>query len=144
VTGNYDALGTFTVAQSFSQDWMATVRGRLGLDLGAIDPYLTAGLAISEIELEGSFSDTYSVVAQRIPLQSASSSETATGFVWGAGVEWEMFGGAARIEYLHADLGSLDYSRVLQQTNLTNVDTLAGTADVETDVIRVGYAWSLF
>jgi hypothetical protein len=144
VTGNYDALGTYTVAQSFSQDWMATVRGKLGLDLGPANAYLTAGWAFSEIEFGGTFSDTYAVLAQRIPLQGASTSETASGAVWGAGVDWGVFGGTMRLEYLHADLGSVDYSRVLQQTNLTNVDTLSGTADVETDVIRVGYAWNLF
>lgn len=144
-TGNYNCCGTFTVAQSFNQDWMATVRGRLGLDLGPANAYLTAGWAFSEIELEGTFSDTYTLNAgQLIPLQGASSSETASGAVWGAGVDWAMFGGTVRVEYLHADFGSIDYSRVLQQTNLTNVDTLTGTADVETDVIRVGYSWNLF
>lgn len=145
-TANYfpNNTGAYTISQSFSQDWMATVRGKLGIDLGSANAYLTAGWALSEIEYAGTFSDTYFVAAQRIPLQGASSSKTASGAVWGAGLEWAMFGGTMRVEYLHADFGSLDYSRVLQQTNLTNVDTLAGTADVKTEVIRVGYAWSIF
>lgn len=147
-TQPYDALGSFTIYQSISQQWISTVRGRLGVDLGPGTVYVTGGAAFTDVEVVGRFSDTYAVVAQRIPLQGARSSEMATGFVWGGGLDLGLGGSTSlRIEYLHHDFGSIKgYSRSLTYTGgvpTPGPEILSNNVDLENDTFKIGLAWGL-
>jgi opacity protein-like surface antigen len=146
-TQAYDALGSFTIYQSISQQWISTVRGRLGIDIGPGTVYVTGGAAFTDVEVVGRFSDTYSVVANRIPLQGARSSEMATGFVWGGGLDLGLGGSTSlRIEYLHHDFGSIKgYSRALTWTGgvPANGEVLSNAVDLENDTFKIGLMWDL-
>jgi outer membrane immunogenic protein len=95
-------LGCATARGSASIDWLATIRGRVGV---LVQPtlllYATAGLGIVSAEGHGSVT---------VPGQGtfrASISETDTGFVYGVGVEKKFSDTmSARVEYL--GFGDLD------------------------------------
>lgn len=73
-------------------DWLGTVRGRLGYSFDRIMPYVTGGLAVGNIK---------SSIAG-----VGSADETKAGWTVGGGVEAHISGPwTAKIEYLHVDLG---------------------------------------
>jgi len=85
-------------------DWFGTARGRLGLTVGKVLFYGTAGLAYGGVSSSVSALDTHPGVSLDF---TGSSSETRFGWAGGAGMEW-MFAPnwSVKGEYLHVDLGS--------------------------------------
>jgi outer membrane immunogenic protein len=98
-------------------DYLATVRGRLGYAFDRFMPYVTGGVAIGNIKA--------SVAGL------GSSDETQVGWTVGGGLETAIAGGwTAKIEYLYVDLG--------------NSDTISGVglnsdADFTENVVRAGF-----
>jgi outer membrane immunogenic protein len=73
-------------------NWLATVRGRLGYALGDFMPYVTGGLAVGDIKT--------SIAGV------GSANETKAGWTAGGGLEAHISGPwSAKIEYLYVDLG---------------------------------------
>jgi outer membrane immunogenic protein len=78
-------------------NWLATVRGRVGYALDRWMPYATGGLAVGDIE------------ANRALLGGVK--ETNVGWTAGGGVEAAVVGNlTAKLEYLYVDLGSVNCS----------------------------------
>lgn len=75
-----------------SVDWTASIRGRLGKDMGQYLPYLLAGVTWASLD----------VTAVAFP---PSQSATHMGYVVGAGVDMKVGdnGGFARLEYNYSD-----------------------------------------
>jgi outer membrane immunogenic protein len=73
-------------------DWLGTVRGRLGYSFDRIMPYITGGLAVGNIKTSiGGV---------------GSADETKAGWTVGGGIEAHISGPwTAKLEYLHVDLG---------------------------------------
>jgi outer membrane immunogenic protein len=77
---------------STRNDWLSTVRGRLGYAAGRFMPYVTGGAAFGDIKT--------SVTGQ------ADSTSTNVGWTAGAGLEAALTGPwTAKVEYLYVDLG---------------------------------------
>lgn len=75
-----------------SNDWLGTVRGRVGLAMDRFMPYVTGGLAYGDVSA--------SVTG------TPGASETQFGWTLGAGVEYAINGPwTAKLEYLYVDLG---------------------------------------
>jgi outer membrane immunogenic protein len=73
-------------------NWLGTVRGRVGYAWDRFMPYVTGGLAFGDVE------------ANRTGL--AGSSDTNAGWTIGVGIEGVIAGNwTAKLEYLYADLG---------------------------------------
>lgn len=73
-------------------DWMGTVRGRIGYAFDRFMPYVTGGLAVGNVK--------NSVTGL------SDNSNTKAGYALGAGVEAALSGPwTAKVEYLYADLG---------------------------------------
>ncbi len=73
-------------------NWLGTVRGRLGYSFGQFMPYVTGGLAVGDIK---------SSIAG-----IGSATETKAGWTVGGGVEAHISGPwTAKLEYLYVDLG---------------------------------------
>ncbi len=73
-------------------DWLGTVRGRLGYSLGNFLPYITGGLAVGDIKT--------SIAGV------GSARETRAGWTIGGGLEAHLGGPwSAKVEYLYVDLG---------------------------------------
>jgi len=80
------------VACSVKNEYLATVRGRLGYSFGNFLPYATGGLAVGNIKTN---------IAG-----VGSADDTNAGWTAGAGVEYHITGPwTAKVEYLHVDLG---------------------------------------
>jgi outer membrane immunogenic protein len=94
------APATFTVSQSFSTDWLWTLRPRLGIATNSWLFYATGGVAITEIKAHWLFVDTFA------DTESASMSKTTTGWTIGGGAEYAMLNGwSLKTEYLYLDFG---------------------------------------
>jgi outer membrane immunogenic protein len=93
-------------------DWLATVRGRLGYAAGRFMPYVTGGAAFGNIKTS---------VATL-----GSTDTTRTGWTAGGGVEMHIAGPwSAKLEYLYVDLGRGD--------SLTGSNT-----KFDTNIVRAG------
>ncbi len=77
---------------SASDNWLSTVRGRLGYSFGWVMPYVTGGLAVGDI----------SAAAPALP----GATSTNAGWTIGGGLEMALPGNwTAKAEYLHVGLG---------------------------------------
>ena len=92
-----------TEGTSADLDFLATVRGRVGLAFNNILVYGTGGLAFGRVEGTG---DVTASLGPEFLTLAARGSETHVGWTGGAGVE-AMFTSnlSAKLEYLYADLG---------------------------------------
>lgn len=108
--------------------WLATVRGRLGYDVGQIFPgvgttlvYAAGGLAVGDVHAWDSLFGT-------------SGDKTATGWTIGAGFETKLnLNWSVKLEYLHVDLGNpAVFSAIPPQPE--HVSTTA-------DIFRVGLSY---
>jgi opacity protein-like surface antigen len=105
--------------------WLATVRGRLGYDLGPVIPavghliaYATGGLAAGDIHAWDS-------------LLGTSGSKTATGWTLGAGLEAMLNANwSVKLEYLYMDLGD--------PTVFTAIPPNPEHVSTKLNVVRVG------
>jgi outer membrane immunogenic protein len=108
--------------------WLATVRGRLGYDVGQIFPgvgttmvYAAGGLAVADVHAWDSLFGT-------------SGDTTATGWTIGAGFETKLNPNwSVKLEYLHVDLGNPGVF-VAIPPNEEHVSTTA-------DIFRVGLSY---
>ena len=98
-------------------NWLGTVRGRVGYAWDRFMPYFTGGVAFGDVE------------ARRTGF--AGVSDTNVGWTVGAGLEGVIAGNwTAKLEYLYVDLGSVSCSAAACGT-ATNVDFSA-------NVVRAG------
>jgi outer membrane immunogenic protein len=101
----------FTVTSNVSTTWLATIRGRLGYAVNNWLFFVTGGAAFTDLRGNFAFSDTFANAAE-----SASFSDTKTGYTVGGGVEAGLWGNwSVKGEYLYANFGTLSAS----STNLT-------------------------
>jgi outer membrane immunogenic protein len=128
----------FTVNSSVSTDWLITLRPRVGVAANNWLFYVTGGLAVGSVKSNFNFTDTFATAAE-----SASMSQTRTGWTVGAGTEYALMNGwSVKAEYLYVDLGRQSTT----STNLTaftpaiaypsNVYT--HSVDLRTNIVRVG------
>jgi outer membrane immunogenic protein len=89
--GNNAGIGC-PLGCSTRNDWLSTVRGRVGYAFGWAMPYVTGGLAVGDIRASSS--------------GFAGATETNAGWTVGGGLEVALPGNwSAKAEYLHVDLG---------------------------------------
>jgi outer membrane immunogenic protein len=101
----------FTVTSNVSTTWLATIRGRLGYAVNNWLFFVTGGAAFTDLRGNFAFSDTFANAAE-----SASFSDTKTGYTVGGGVEAGLWGNwSVKGEYLYANFGTLSAN----STNLT-------------------------
>jgi outer membrane immunogenic protein len=92
-------------------NYLATVRGRIGYAFDRIMPYLTGGLAVGDIEAASN---------------GVSSTETKAGWTLGGGIEFAVNGPwTAKVEYLYTDLGTASCSAGVCGAAATDVDFTA-------------------
>jgi outer membrane immunogenic protein len=129
----------FTINSSVSADWLATIRGRIGLiATPSLLLYGTGGVAIADIKANWVFSDTFATAAE-----SASLSDTRVGWTAGAGGEYLVGSGwSVKAEYLYVDLGRSSVS----SSNLTAftppiafpTNVFTHSVDIKSNIVRVG------
>lgn len=98
------APSTFTSVASFDQNWLATLRGRVGVTAGPALLFVSAGLAAGSVSVTQGFGDT----AAPIALTTQRRSDILLGWTAGAGLETPAFEDVTlRLEYLYVDLGDV-------------------------------------
>ena len=116
----------FNLNRSIKSDWMFTLLGRLGMAYGPVLPYITGGMAVSNLRYQFAFADANFAAPgfARVPLTSISS--TQIGFAIGAGVDWQVAPNwSVRGEYLHVEFDPLSGTTPPLAPPATNTTTFA-------------------
>jgi len=130
----------YTVRASVDADWLATARARVGWTTSNLLIYVTGGLAVTNLQVTNSFSDT----APSAGTGGSSRSDTVAGWTLGAGLEVALSGNwSLKGEYLYVDLGSVATSgTVVCGPGSFCAGTFASpfttSADVSAHIARVG------
>ena len=91
--GHASSTPTCPTGCQTKNNWLGTVRGRVGYAWDRVMPYVTGGLAVGDIEAN--------------QLGFAGVHDTNVGWTVGGGVEAALAGNwTAKLEYLHVDLGT--------------------------------------
>ena len=99
IRGSNNACVFTGVTCRSQQDWIGTVRGRIGYAAGPALFYVTGGYAVSDIKAKVSGGGN-----------SISESKTRSGYAVGAGIEYGFWNNwSAKAEYLYADFGRANY-----------------------------------
>ena len=98
-----------TTNRSVNADWMFTLLGRAGPAYGPVLPYLTGGLAVSNLRYGYAFANANGVGNTFFSLRGATSTgSTEVGFAVGAGVDYQVAPNwTVRGEYLYVQFDSL-------------------------------------
>jgi len=139
-TGVYPCCVTtgFTVTQSVNTSWLFTARPRVGYAYGKALVYGTAGLAMTNLNYQATFIDTFATAKE-----NGGVNKTQTGWAAGVGAEyraetyWSLKG-----EYLYASYGSVSAT----STNLTAftpviafpTNVYTHTANLHSHIVRFG------
>lgn len=136
-------LGTqYTVTESVKADWLATIRGRLGvLVTPQVLLYVTGGAAFTKFEFSSAYSDNAIDVSFPGGTGSGSKSQFRTGWTVGGGAQWALTASwSIRAEYLYADFGSISVSVPVSNTaafsQVVQVD-----ASLTVQTARIGFSY---
>jgi outer membrane immunogenic protein len=111
----------FTVNSNASTTWLATIRGRLGYAVNNWLFFATGGVAFTDLHGNFGFGDTFASATE-----SASISDTKTGYTVGGGVEAGLWGNwSVKAEYLYVNFGTLS-------TTSNNLNTTIGAFPAST------------
>jgi outer membrane immunogenic protein len=152
IEGDWDSLGTkadsttsgllvsgdnFSIANSVTANWLATIRPRVGVAAGSSFIYATGGIAFANF----GFTQTYSDAAGAAG--SASGSRTQTGWTLGAGFETMWKGNwSIKVDYLFAKFGAINGTGEIISTTATS-NGLQGSADLAVQTVRIGLNYKL-
>jgi outer membrane immunogenic protein len=131
---------SFSVSETLKSDFLATLRGRIGLISGSGGSwwfYGTGGGAIANVQ----FSDQACFPLGEGGCNAASVNQTKLGWTVGAGAEWAFAPRwSVKAEYLYVDLGTVTYI----STNSLAINPLATIVHGHTlteNIERVGLNW---
>ena len=142
--GALTTAGPLTFGTSFSTDWLATVRGRLGwLFRPDLLAYVTGGLALTELQVAWTYSDNaFGGTPPNIGTGAASASKIKGGLAVGGGFEWAWDRNwSVKAEYLYLDFGKVTATGLVTNPNFGGTPYAQGvstTADLTAHVARVG------
>jgi outer membrane immunogenic protein len=118
------ACGTFTCETK--NDWLATMRGRIGYAFDRLLPYVTGGAAFGNID------------ARSTNPAAPGDNTIEIGWTIGAGFEYAFSGNlSAKIEYLYVDFGSFNCGAACSGLGTSNVSMSA-------NIFRVGLNYRFF
>lgn len=136
---------TFTVTQAIRTNWLFTARPRVGYATGHALLYATGGLAVTDLNYQAVFTDTFATANE-----NGGVNKKKTGWTAGAGVEYQLANKkhwSVKGEYLYANFGRVTTT----SSNLTTVPAgVAGTGNpfthsdaLHAHIIRggVNYRW---
>ncbi len=134
-TFNASAGQTFTVGSSFSTDWLFTFRGRIGWATPDWLLYATGGLAVTNLKVANTFSDTNGAIG------GGSASSDKVGWTVGAGVEHKLGQHwSVKAEYLYLNFGSVTANGVITNPGFGPgyAQGINTASDLTAHVARVG------
>jgi outer membrane immunogenic protein len=129
-----DGVTPFTVAQSLTTDFLATVRPRVGIAADRNFAYITGGLAFTRVN----YGETYFDGAAPAGVGAAAAARNALGWTIGAGWEYALFEHwTFKAEYLFVGFPTTNALGAIADAG-GGVNTLHGSADLTIQVLRAG------
>jgi outer membrane immunogenic protein len=111
--GGFFPSATLVANEQVSQNWLGTVRGRLGVVVQErLLLFVTGGLAVGDASTSGSISElnAFAPPGQVQLIWSGASSSTRVGYAVGGGAEYALFDRwSVKGEYLFYDLGTISH-----------------------------------
>jgi outer membrane immunogenic protein len=133
-----NAPTTFGFNETVSTDWLFTFLGRVGFDAGGWMPYVTGGLAVSDLKYTNVFTDTFYPSSG-----TATFSQTKVGYAVGAGAEWKFNSNwSVRGEYLYVAFNDITGSSRVAVTAAPAINfTFGHSATFTENVARVAVSY---
>ena len=129
-----DGVTPFTIGQSLTTNYLATIRPRLGIAADRNLAYITAGVAFTRV----SYLESYSDGGAPPGIGSAAASKSLVGWVAGAGWEYAFDNHwTFRTEYLYASFPTVNALGAITDAG-GGANTLHGSSDLVTQLLRAG------
>jgi len=131
----FGANNFFNVRTTVSTDWLLTARPRLGYALGQFLPYVTGGLAVTDLSAKFRFTDAFDSAQERAQVSAIKPGWTAGfGFEYGVTQNWTI-----KAEYLYVSFGKLFATGVMSVPSVPSASVLfSNYADLHSNIGRVG------
>ncbi len=127
-----NGVTTYTVTQSLTTDYLATVRPRIGIAADRNLAYITGGAAFTNASYTQSYADSAGATGL------ATASKLLTGWTAGAGWEYAFADNwTFKIEYLFASFPTTSALGTITDPGV-GANTLHGSADLVIQVVRAG------
>ena len=108
ISSTFVGGGDFTLNNSVKTDWLFTLRPRVGVAFDRFLPYVTGGLAVTNVKYSSSLADPVFGTSQ-----ASNVNETKAGWTVGGGVEYAVTPKwSVKAEYLYADFGSVSMTSI--------------------------------
>jgi len=129
-----DGVTPFTISQSLTTDYLATVRPRIGIGADRNLAYITGGVAFTRIN----YTESYSDGATPPGVGTATASRSLVGWTAGAGWEYAFADHwTVRAEYLYAAFPKTSALGAITDA-AGGSNPLGGSSDVTIQLIRAG------
>jgi outer membrane immunogenic protein len=129
-----DGVTPFTITQSLTMDYLATVRPRVGVAADRNFAYITGGVAFTKANYTQSYTDGFAPPA----VGSATGSKSLVGWTVGAGWEYAWTDHwTFRLEYLFASFPTTSALGAITDS-AGGVNTLHGSSDLVIQIARAG------
>ncbi len=137
----FPTSGSAQMSTNVETSWLATIRGRVGFAADHWLFYGTGGAAFANVKYSNSYK-AFSPLGSGFDFETASASQTRTGWAAGAGVDYALFPNVIlSAEYLHVDLGSIPATGAVTTQASTATATFNFSTKVTSDIGRVGAAF---
>ncbi|MGO9741472.1 MAG: outer membrane protein [Roseiarcus sp.] len=126
--------GAFTLNQSLSADWTASLRARLGVTpIRNLLFYGLGGVAVAGLHYASAFDDPFNEA------ESIDRSATKAGWIAGLGVEYALDAHwSARLEYTHSDFGPVTGTGVDTLVDQSQAYVFHTSGHLQDDAVRIG------
>jgi outer membrane immunogenic protein len=129
----FAGASAFSLSNSIDTDWLATLRGRIGV---TVTPdlllYAAGGLALTDINFTSIYLDNGGRTG------TGRISDRRAGWTYGGGAQWALNRNwSVRAEYLYADFGSVSLPVVVSQPTV-GTQTMRVEAELWTHIVRFG------
>ena len=136
-----DGVTPFTISQSVTTNWLATVRPRIGIAADRNLAYITGGVAFTRFSYTETYIDGFTATSTSIIASGAGIATVSNSFTgWIAGAGWEYAFAdhwTARAEYLYAKFPTTTALGVITDP-AGGVNTFHGSTDLVVQIIRAG------
>lgn len=126
--------GPFNFQQSARTDWLATIRGRVGVTpFDSLMAYVTGGLAVAQMRYSSNFTDVFN------EYEFFRLSSARTGWTVGGGLEYAVTPNwSLKVEYLHAGFSGMAGSGSSLLTDGTTALVAHNVRSASIDLVRAG------
>jgi outer membrane immunogenic protein len=137
-TAQGTTLNTFTIGSSVDTEWLATLRGRIGLAFHDVLLYASGGLALAKINTAHLYQD------DTVPFQTSGQwgdHNVKPGFAIGAGAEWALGRSwSVKAEYLYLNFGKVTASGSIVNPSPLGpyVEAVSTAVDLTAHIARAG------